>query len=448
MEHLNKTNIDKFTETLDKIIQRRKDENIKKIYYKNIRVVLLIKEFIKKKNLLIYGGIAVNSILPKSERFYDKYETPDIDFFSYRAKSDAIELVNYLTSKGIKYVEVRSGIHYETFKIYVRFIPMADITDIPKYLFDRMMSMSKNETILIKRHVPDYDIKSAPLDFLRLAMHIELSRPDGYIERWMKVFKRMTLLYDYYPVILDKSCNGYEKEKSIKMIEIRSKIMDIIKTLNLPLIGIEAVKLYLQEGGIKIDNNAILHEEMTISDIISIDYNSTADTIIFELNKYLGKDINIYRHKYSSLNKSELLPKHIIISIEYIENNKIYKRPLITIYKSVACYSYKTINGMMVASIDSNLSFLYAWLLTNRIYLKKNKIRCIMSWLLNIQYENLNNKRHVFNLFEQKCYGKQLDLDDLKKYLWKRKTDIIVYRPNNKKIQPKKFLTNKTYKKQ
>ena len=102
----------------------------------------------------------------------------------------------------------------------------------------------------------------------------------------------------------------------------------------------------------------------------------------------------------------------------------------------------------MVASIDSNLSFLYAWLLTNRIYLKKNRIRCIMSWLLNIQYRNLHKNKPIFNLFEQKCYGKQLDLDDLRKYFWKKKTDIIVYRPNIKKNTPKNFLTNKTYKKQ
>jgi hypothetical protein len=439
MEHLNKTNIDKFTEELEKIIQKRKDDNIKRLYYKNVRVYSLVKDFIKKKNLLIYGGIAVNSILPKKERFYDKYENPDIDFFSYRAKSDAIELVNYLTNKGIKYVEVRSGIHYETFKIYVNFTPIADITDIPKYLFDRMLNMSKKEADLIKIHAPDYDIKAAPLDFLRLAMHIELSRPDGYIDRWMKVFKRMTLLYDYYPVILDKNCNGYEKERSNKIIEFRSKIITILKNLNLPLIGIEAVKLYLQEGGIKIDGNAILHEDMTIFDIISVDYISTSDIIITELNKYLGKDMKIYKQKYSSLNKSELLPKHIIISLEYIENNKIFKRPLITIYKSVACYSYKKINGIMVASIDSNLSFLYAWLLTNRIYLKKNRIRCIMSWLLNIQYRNLHKNKPIFNLFEQKCYGKQLDLDDLRKYFWKKKTDIIVYRPNIKKIHQKIF---------
>lgn len=425
MEHLNKTNIDKLTKKLDKIIQKKKDDNIKKLYYKNVRIYSLIKSFIKKKNLLIYGGIAVNSILPEKDRFYNKYETPDIDFFSYKAKSDAIELVNYLSNNGIKYVEVKSGIHYETFKIYVNFKPIADITDIPKYLFDKMMIMSKKETDIIKQYAPDYDIKSAPLDFLRLAMHIELSRPDGYIDRWMKVFKRMTLLYDYYPIILDKHCNGYEKERSIKIIEIRPKLIDIIKKINEPLIGIEAVKLYLQEGDINIDNNAILDQNMTIFDIISKDYISTSDLIISELKRYFLEDIKIYKHQYSSINKSELLPKHIIISIEYIENNILYKRPLITIYKSVACYSYKTINGIMIASIDSNLSFLYAWLLTNKIYLKKDKIKCIISWLLHIQYINLNNNKPLFNLFEQKCYGKQLDLDDLKKYFWKKKTDIV-----------------------
>jgi hypothetical protein len=43
-----------------------------------------------------------------------------------------------------------------------------------------------------------------------ITMHIELSRPYGYIERWIKVYKRMTLLYDYYPIKLDKFWKEYD----------------------------------------------------------------------------------------------------------------------------------------------------------------------------------------------------------------------------------------------
>jgi len=430
MNHLNKTNINELTKELEKIIKIKQNENNKRNFSKNIRVFNLIKTFIKKNNLLIYGGVAINSILPKKDRFYDKYEVPDIDFFSLKAKIDAINLADFLKKNGVEYVEVKSGIHYETFKVYVNFTPVVDITEIPKFLFNRMVEMSNKEIHEIKKIAPDYDIIVAPLTFLRLSIHIELSRPNGYIERWPKIFRRMTLLYNYYPVPLNKSCEGFIKESVIKIIEIKEYLIEIIKTMDLPLIGIEAVKLYLQKGGIKIDSNAILDSKMTILDIISTNYITTSDQLIKELHKFLGNGFKVYRKFHASLNKNELLTKHIIINIEYYENNKLHIRPIITIYKSNACYSYKMINNMMVASIDSNLSFLYAWLLTNRSYLKKDKIQCILEWLLNIQYINLHSKKYIFNLFERRCYGKQTELIDLKKIFWNKKSNNIIYRPN------------------
>ena len=37
-------------------------------------------------------------------------------------------------------------------------------------------------------------IKCASPDILRISMYLELSRPDGNIERWNKVFERLSLL--------------------------------------------------------------------------------------------------------------------------------------------------------------------------------------------------------------------------------------------------------------
>lgn len=431
MEHLNKTNIYNYTKRLEKIIEKRKLANKIMLYRKNIYIYSLIKDFINKKNLLIYGGVAINSILPKKDRFYEKYDIPDIDFFSYRAKEDAIELVEYLASKKIKYVEVRAGIHYETFKIYIQFISFADITGIPKYLFDKMLKLSNDETSMIKKLAPDYDIKVAPLGFLRLTMHIELSRPDGYIERWIKVYKRMTLLYDYYPIHFDNKCKGYERDPYNRMVRIKKDLLKFIEKIKVPILGVEAIKLYLIEGGFKIDKDYILHPSMTVIDIISIDYVNTTNIIIEYLNKYLISGEKLFVKESPPLNKSELLPKHNIIYLHYNDVNKVlHKRPIITIYNSVACYSYKIINNLMVASIDSNLSFVYAWLLTNRIYLNEIKIKCILSWLLHVQYKNLEGHNKIFHLFEQKCYGNQPQLDDIRKNSWDKNKDIIIYRPH------------------
>ena len=50
-------------------------------------------------------------------------------------------------------------------------------------------------------------IRYAPPDFLRMAMYLELSRPDGDVSRWEKVQKRLTLLNTHYPL------KGYDCDK-------------------------------------------------------------------------------------------------------------------------------------------------------------------------------------------------------------------------------------------
>ena len=44
-----------------------------------------------------------------------------------------------------------------------------------------------------------------PPNYLRMAMYLELSRPDGDVSRWEKVLKRLTLLNKHYPMKGKKS---------------------------------------------------------------------------------------------------------------------------------------------------------------------------------------------------------------------------------------------------
>jgi hypothetical protein len=66
----------------------------------------IVADFIKKKGLIPYGGIAINNILPKDEQFYDEEtEIPDYDFFSPNAMDDAKELADIYHKKGFEQVE-------------------------------------------------------------------------------------------------------------------------------------------------------------------------------------------------------------------------------------------------------------------------------------------------------------------------------------------------------
>ena len=103
------------------------------------KIISIVEEYIKKKKFICYGGTAINNILPKEDQFYDKEaEIPDYDFFSYNAIEDAKELADIYVQHGFTDVEAKSGQHYGTYKVFVNYIPVADLTNIPKEIFSRL----------------------------------------------------------------------------------------------------------------------------------------------------------------------------------------------------------------------------------------------------------------------------------------------------------------------
>ena len=74
-------------------------------------------------------------------------------------------------------MEAKSGMHTGTYKVFVNFIGVADITFIEPELFKSLMRES------IERN----GILYAPINFLRMSMYLELSRPDGDVSRWEKI---------------------------------------------------------------------------------------------------------------------------------------------------------------------------------------------------------------------------------------------------------------------
>ena len=155
------------------------------------KMIEIVEDFLIKKKLICYGGTAINNILPKEAQFYDKnYEIPDYDFFSHNALDDTKELADIFYKAGYLDVEAKSGVHGGTYKVFVNFIPMADITYIHKDLFQTLQ----------KQAIKVAGIYYTPPDFLRMGMYLELSRPAGDISRWEKVLKRLNLLNEYHPM--------------------------------------------------------------------------------------------------------------------------------------------------------------------------------------------------------------------------------------------------------
>ena len=188
------------------------DENI-------IKMINILENFLKKKKCICYGGTAINNILPKHAQFYDReIEIPDYDFYSKNAMADAKELADIYFKEGFLEVEAKAGVHFGTYKVFVNFIPIADITYLHPTLFDSIEKEAKTVN----------GIKYSPPNLLRLNMFLELSRPAGDTSRWEKVLKRLTLLNKYYPLKAN-DCQTVEFQR--KMDSFKDKSEEIYFTL-------------------------------------------------------------------------------------------------------------------------------------------------------------------------------------------------------------------------
>ena len=175
-----------------------------------IKIIFDVLEgFIKRKKLILYGGTAINNLLPKKDQFYDRrYVFPDYDMYSHNAMNDSKELVDLYIFHGFKECEAKSAMHEGTYKVYVNFIPIADITQVPKLLFNSVLK--DPDTIEIDEMI------YSPPNLLRMSMYLELSRPFGDVSRWEKVLKRLILLNKHYP-LKAKNCKNIDFQRNIKI---------------------------------------------------------------------------------------------------------------------------------------------------------------------------------------------------------------------------------------
>ena len=410
------------------------------------KIISIVENFLRIHKQVCYGGTAINNILPLEDQFYDKsFELPDYDFFSKTPLRDAKKLADLYYKEGFTEVEAKVGIHPGTFKVFVNFIPVADITYLAPPIFKKIS----------KHAIRVAGIKYSPPNFLRMLMYLELSRPDGDVSRWEKVLKRLTLLNKHYP-LRGKSCDEeeiqrlfqygsqhvIEKNKTIKhkknkknktqkkpkknkkqkggerkhetyheeeefLNNLQDRLFVIVRNTLIAqgcvFFGAMANRMYLQDlnefKGKKVP-------KVPDFDVLSTDPETTTRILKERLEDAGIKNIKIKKHK----GIGETLPVHYEVSIG--------PESFVFIYEPIACHSYNTIDvdnrKIRIATLDTMLSLYLAFIYTNKPYYQVNRILCMSQYLFKVQQKNRLKQKGLLKRFSIDCYGEQTTLEKMR----------------------------------
>ena len=392
---------------IENIAQHKDEEEEAKYYEKYYDLFEETYSILRKKKVLLYGGVAINELLPPELQFYKTTALPDIDVLTTNGEKLAKTIVKYFHKKGFSNITTShsEALHPGTYKVYVDSLQILDITDIPKHVYKRLDTNS----VLIKR----LQLKAVDPQFLRMTLHLILAKGDATtVHRWGKVLERLTLFYKNFPPKVcntiytsnkSKDLNNTSKEvANIVPEDLTNKIYSILKDTDYILFGLHEVELLLEKHiktNILPSPIQILVKEQNLKDIA-----------ISFVNKIAAHDDLYTSHlKISEVYKEDtLIPDHIFIYYK--------KQQLLSIFHANVCYGYNNYGDLKIASIHT-IIFMYLCILLTpyRHFHNFNSLECLVNILALKQSKLRNTKKKLFQDVVSQCYGENIGLVTLRK---------------------------------
>jgi len=366
----------------------KEEEHEEYVKYKNIFDEAI--KYIKNKKILLYGGMAINDLLPKKDKIYAADSLPDIDIFSTNGKKQSQDIVKYFIKKGYNKLTTNSSdaLHIGTYKVFVDSVQVFDVTTISKRAFKRLYENSV---------IGDSDIRVVNPQFLRLSLHMMMSQSHD-ARRWSKVFNRLITFYKYYP---PKECTNTSLSSQISddsftkfhfiPEEVVKNIYTYISDKNVVLFGINEIQLYIknQSGKIYLPPNSKIAPVQII-----------AQTNILDMAHSIVKHLNMPSFSISEVYKAdEFIPEHIII--------KYKTHPCIEIYNAQICMTFVEYKNIKIASIHTIIRMYLSMVLStyNHFENENHSLECLVNILSIIQQNMIGSRKKIFQQLIEKCYG-------------------------------------------
>jgi hypothetical protein len=397
-------NIDILMNEADKVVK----ENYEPTIYEYRSVIQAMEEFIKSRDRIVYGGMALHRLILNKNpehKIYKEYSTADFEFYSPEPIKDLKEICDFLHKKKFKEVQGQQAMHGDTYKLFVNFADMGDISYVPLFIYNKMPTIKINGIRYIHP-------KFMYIDYLRM-----YTDPLMAFWRLEKAIPRGLALLKNFPLEVGNGKIKYEKFSKAEE-EVIGEVGKILGKMDTIIhIGTYAIQFYTIDK----EKRVLPYE------IVSISYEKDVRNI----NDILSKKYKIEATEYFPY--FQFYERHI----NFIYNGKI----ILSVYNGEKkCIPYRKYESGNIASFQVVLLhhlIKYYYALNNK--LDTTNINNMIGEIIRTRnnYLKKNNKtimdETIYREFLITCLGKAFDSKRNNFFEMKKKREQgrqIIYRYN------------------
>ena len=331
------------------------------------------------RKVLLYGGFALNAILPNKLRFYARTELPDLDIFSYDARTIAHKLSAVFTDA--KFVSsVTPGLHDDTWKVIADGVQIADFTQVSHEAFARLAKGS------IKVHK---SIRTVSREFLRLALHTVLSQPND-ARLWEKNVRRLVAFYTAFPPKPSRSCRSKNHPPAVGA---NGKLDPTLVRYLMEFVRINGFVLF----GMDIDRTSSPKELQSkhLHGMIHVVVEQNPMDVAAVFKESAG-DLTMV----SSLMTSPHMGSYVLL----LEPQSL--KPWACFVQAQTCLGYSDVHGFRIASIHTVMRMYLSILLDGLdAHFDTRSMLCVANVLSKQIMDSITAGTHVKKDFTLTCYG-------------------------------------------
>lgn len=377
--------VDRQLQKIEELAKQKQDEMDLENYQKYKGLYDVAIQFLQQEDVLMYGGMAINEMMPPKYKFYDEHVLPDIDVFTYNAMDIGNRLKKEYLAQGYKNASIKPALHKNTYKFFVAGLQILDLTEVKKETFLRLKRGSVKKSM---------KIPIVNKEFLRLSLHSILSQPKD-AHRWKKIYERLVKFYTVYPP--QTLCSPSKRTLS-SLSNMENMIRDTMYMLEgspYILFGGMAIELFL---GVTPSNGP------AVNIITGGSLKDVAEQFVAKLSEH-----------YADVEMSAVVPDDSVVCEHVLILHK--SKPFMGIYNPGMCVSYVTHKNYRIASIHTMCRMYTMMMLSGQSYHNRLQSRCFAEMLTRLQVRLTKepSRKRLLKQFVLDCYGAQPGLITLRR---------------------------------